>query len=71
MAWWVWLVLGWVVLAVLIAGWLGAAATVIKRRERDDLFRQLPDRLLPGEDQAPRPVGCPPPGSDGSPGAAP
>jgi hypothetical protein len=70
MAWWVWLVLGWMVLAVLVAGWLGAAATVIKRRERDDQFRQLADPPRPDEDDSPWRAGCPPPSADGSPSAA-
>ena len=33
MAWWVWLLLGWLVLATVAAFWLGAAAAVVRRRE--------------------------------------
>jgi hypothetical protein len=34
MAWWAWLLLGWVAAALVVALLLGAAAGVIKRQER-------------------------------------
>jgi hypothetical protein len=39
MAWWAWLLLGWVVLAALLALWLGAAARRIKQIERLEAAR--------------------------------
>jgi cytoskeletal protein RodZ len=36
MAWWIWILLGWVFLAVLGALVVGAAAQVIKRREQEE-----------------------------------
>jgi hypothetical protein len=34
MAWWAWLLLGWVVVATVAAFWLGAAAAIARRHER-------------------------------------
>ncbi|CCH85929.1 protein of unknown function [Modestobacter italicus] len=42
MEWWGWLVVGWVALAVPLSFWLGAAATRVKRRERE---AAVPDPL--------------------------
>jgi hypothetical protein len=51
MSWWAWLLIGWIVVASIAALWLGAAARVIKRRERaarswvmDRPARQRPSR---------------------------
>ncbi len=42
-AWWGWLLVGWVVLAVPLTFWLGAAAIRVKRRERELPVLDLPD----------------------------
>jgi hypothetical protein len=46
MAWWAWLLVGWVVAAFVVALLLGAAAGVIKRRERAG----SPDAFEPSAD---------------------
>jgi hypothetical protein len=46
MAWWAWLLLAWLVLATLLALWLGRAARRIKQMERLDAERRSPEELL-------------------------
>ena len=46
MAWWAWLLLGWAVVAMLLALWLGKVARHIKRRERLDAERRSLDEQL-------------------------
>jgi Flp pilus assembly protein TadB len=45
MAWWTWLLVGWIVLGVTAALALGAAARYIKRREAEDAARLRKVRL--------------------------
>jgi hypothetical protein len=35
MPWWGWVLLGWAFVAALTAAWLGAAASIARRRERE------------------------------------
>jgi hypothetical protein len=43
MAWWALFLLGWVILAILLALWLGRAARHIKRLERRQGEHRSPD----------------------------
>jgi hypothetical protein len=55
MPWWGWLLLGWTLLALLLAPLLGAAARLIRRAERLDAVRRATEPSMDAE-PTPRPA---------------